>query len=86
MRRAKKWTRSLALTSALLSTACAVGGSSAVLPAAVAYGPMVQARAADELEGLGPACPRDAIIADCSAVKRMTMDYLWLRDLIRAME
>lgn len=54
-----------------------------VLPEVKAYSPEVQARAADELETLGPPCPRDVVIAECSALHRFTLDYLEIRDEAR---
>lgn len=79
---AKKSLRFLALMSAMQLGACAGANSDIVLPAVTNYGADVQMRAADEFEQLGPPCPKDIVIADCSAVKRMILDYLWLRDQI----
>lgn len=86
MRRAARWPKPLAPTLILLLSACATASFEPVVPPLVRYGPEVQAHAADELEALGPACPRDGVIADCSAVKRLVLDYLWLRDQVRAVE
>ena len=57
-----------------------------VSPDVVSYSEMVQAHAADELERLGQPCPRDAIIADCSALSRMILDYGRMRDQVRAVQ
>lgn len=45
---------------------------------------MFQARAADELERMGPPCPRDVVMEGCSAVARLVIDYKDTREQIRA--
>lgn len=74
----------LLLIATPLANGCAQGGSSTVVvPEVKAYSSEVQARAADELETLGPPCPRDVVIAECSALHRFTLDYLEIRDEAR---
>ncbi len=81
------WMPCLLLLSAISVTACGAGNSSGLIaPPVLDYSPEVQAHAADELEALGPACPRDAVFGGCSAVKRLVLDYGWLREQVRAIE
>ncbi len=81
------WMPCLLLLSAIPLTACGAGNSSGlVAPPVLDYSPEVQAHAADELAALGPPCPRDAVFGGCSAVKRLVLDYGWLRDQVRAIE
>lgn len=85
MKHAHAWTLLSLLIVAALSTACAKGSSSsAVTPDVVDYSRMFQARAADELERMGPPCPRDTVIEGCSAVARLVIDYKDTREQIRA--
>lgn len=53
-------------------------------PRIVDYTVEVQELAADELETLGPPCPRDAVFGGCSAVARFVLDYGDLRNRLRA--
>ncbi len=53
-------------------------------PPIVDYTSVIQSRAANELEKLGPPCARDTVAENCSAVVRLVMDYGTLRDKIRA--
>jgi len=56
-----------------------------VTPPIEAYSDNVQAAAAAEMKALAGPFPRDTVIfTDCSAVKRMVMDYGDLRQQIRA--
>lgn len=57
-----------------------------VSPDVVAYSEAVQSHAADELERLGQPCPRDSVLADCSALARMILDYGKMRDQVRAVK
>ena len=57
-----------------------------VSPDVVAYSESVQSHAADELEGLGQPCPRDSVLADCSALARMILDFGKMRDQFRAVQ
>ena len=83
--RRNAWMLSTLLMSSLLLTACGGGSSSLVAtPGLQQYSQEVQNLAADELESMGPSCPRDAVYGDCSAVKRLVLDYLWMRDQARA--
>ena len=76
----------LPLSLVLLASACAEGRSrSAIAPALVVYAPEVQARAAKELERLGPPCPRVRVQPGCSAVRLMMDDYGDLRARVRVM-
>jgi len=69
---------------ALLS-ACAAEDSSAFLPPPlVDYPAAFQARAAEELEALPPACPLHAPGDDCSGLARLIEDYGELRARVRA--
>ena len=75
----------LLLMSVLLATGCARSDSSPVTgPPVLDYTEEVQAHAANELEALGPPCPRDAVYGGCSAVKRLVIDYGWMREQVRA--
>ena len=54
-------------------------------PPIEAYSKELQAAAAAELKSLNGPCPRDTVnVTDCSAVKRMVIDYGDLRQRIRA--
>ena len=55
-----------------------------VTPPLVDYSDAIQATAADKLEQLGAPCPRDVVVANCSAIARMGIDYGDLRRKIRA--
>ncbi|HAY47066.1 MAG TPA: hypothetical protein DCY55_12410 [Gammaproteobacteria bacterium] len=57
-----------------------------VSPDVVSYSEMVQTHAADELERLGQPCPRDSVLADCSAIARMIVDYGKMRDQVRVLQ
>ena len=49
------------------------------------YTKELQAAAAAEMKSLNGPCPRDTVnVTDCSAVKRMVIDYGDLRQRIRA--
>ena len=75
------WT---ALTSGILLTSCAGGGIEGFLgPPVLDYSAEVQDHAADEMATLGPPCPRDAVYGGCSAVKRLVIDYGWMREQLR---
>ena len=58
--------------------------SFSAVPSLLHYSSEVQAHAADELQRMGPACPRDAVFGGCSAVRRFVLDYHWTRGKIRA--
>ena len=50
-----------------------------------AYSKELQAAAAAEMKAISDSCPRDTVnVTDCSAVKRMVIDYGDLRQRIRA--
>ncbi len=53
-------------------------------PDLIRYHLTVQARAADELDSLGPPCPRDTVVEGSSAVYWLVIDYGFTRDQIRA--
>ena len=55
-----------------------------VTPPLVDYSADVQSHAADEMDKLSHACPRDAVTPACSALARMIADYGTLREKIRA--
>ena len=56
-----------------------------VTPPIEAYSKELQAAAAAEMKAISDPCPRDTVIvANCSAVKRMVIDYGDLRQRIRA--
>ena len=54
-----------------------------VAPEVVPYSNTVQKRAAEEMTGMGPACPRDNVFGGCSAVKRFILDYGHMRNQSR---
>jgi hypothetical protein len=54
-------------------------------PDVVLYSLDVQARALKEKKALGPPCPRDVVIADCSALHRFVLDYKTMRDRARCL-
>jgi hypothetical protein len=60
------------------------GATVIVTPPLVDYSDEIQATAADKLEQLGAPCPRDVVVAGCSAIARMILDYGDLRRRIRA--
>ena len=64
---------------------CETVAFKAITPEIIEYEREVQLRAADELDTLGPPCPRDAVFGGCSAIKRMIKDYLLTRDRIRVL-
>jgi len=70
----------------LLFAACAKEPSSAVTPKLRVYSRDVQARAADELQAMPAPCAPDAVAGNCSAVKRLVVDYKTTRDEIRAIK
>ena len=84
MRLAKRWTLCLIAVATIPLTACGTTSSSIVLPPLESYAAEVQNRAADELEGLGPPCPRTEVTPGCSAVKALVNDYKTMRDRVRA--
>ena len=54
-----------------------------VTPPIEAYSKELQAAAAAEMEAIPGPCPRDTVnVTDCSAVKRMVIDYGDLRQQI----
>ena len=56
-----------------------------VTPPIEAYSKELQAAAAAEMKAIPGPCPRDTVnVTDCSAVKRMVIDYGDLRQRIRA--
>jgi hypothetical protein len=61
-----------------------MAASSGVTARLADYSPEFQTQAAAELESYGPPCPHDVVIAGCSAVKRMVIDYKDVRDQTRA--
>lgn len=80
------WVRFPLLLSVILLTACETATFKTVKPPIVTYSEKVQNHAADELEAMGPPCPRDDVYGECSAVKRMVIDYKDVRNKIRAAE
>lgn len=51
------------------------------------YAPEFQIQLADEIEASSfITCPRDILVPNCVAWKRMVVDYVYLRDRIRAAE
>ncbi len=79
----------IALVFAMLLTACTEKGSKPVdgvfAPRLDQYAPEFQTQLADEIEA-SPlvTCPRDILVPDCAAWKRMIVDYIYLRDRITA--
>ena len=56
-----------------------------VTPPIEAYSKELQAAAAAEMKSLNGPCPRDTVnVSDCSALKRLVIDYGDLRQRIRA--
>lgn len=89
MKPAIVWKTCLSLAATILIAGCATGASSPpVAPPLASYSPEFQAKAADELSELPVPCDRqEAIMMDrCSALLRMALDYLRLRDQIRALD
>ena len=80
----------LLLMSAILLSGCGTGifdrpaGGRVAVPDVVEYSEVVQDHVANELEALGPACPRDEVFGGCSAVKRFVIAYGRMRDQARA--
>jgi hypothetical protein len=77
----------------LLLAACALGiaaggcerpAPQVVVPPPKPYAEAVRKRAAAELDGLGPPCPRDAVTPGCSAVHRLIIDHHRDREQRRA--
>lgn len=52
-------------------------------PDILPYSEGVQEHAADELQKLGPPCPRDAVFGGCSAISRFVIDYRYMRQQTR---
>ena len=77
---------SIALATALFSTACAGPGSDGDAPLVVDYTPGLQAAAAAEYAALLPSCQaNDAHTPpSCSAIKSIINDYPHLRQRLRA--
>lgn len=76
----------LALTGMVLLSGCAGASSSSgsiARPQLVDYPPAFQARAAEELEALGPGCPLHAPGEECSTLATMIEDYGELRARVR---
>lgn len=72
-----------------LIAGCATGASSPpVAPPLESYSEVFQEKAADEISELPLPCARqdEVMMARCSALLRMALDYLHLRDQIRALE
>jgi predicted small lipoprotein YifL len=82
----KKWILFLIAAAMIPLTACGTKSSNLVLPPLEHYTAEVQNRAADELEALGPPCPRTEVTPDCSAVKTLINDYKTMRDRIRVIK
>ncbi len=87
--------RSLALLSALFSTACAAGPSDGDRVLVVDYTPAFQRAIALELSAMPPECPRNVTpprlpksdggqAEACSPVRTLITDYKHLRDRLRA--
>ena len=77
--------RSLAVLSALFSTACAAGPSESDRVLAVDYTPAFQRAIAMELAATLPECPRNVTpIGACSPLRTLITDYKHLRDRLRA--
>jgi hypothetical protein len=59
-----------------------------VAPPLASYSDAFQEKAADEISELPLACARqdEVMMARCSALLRLALDYLHLRDQIRALE
>ena len=56
-----------------------------VTPPIETYSKELQGAAAAEMKALNGPCPRDTVnVGDCSALKRLVIDYGNLRQLIRA--
>ena len=57
-----------------------------VMPSMVTYTSAVQKRAADELDSLGDPCSAEAETntKNCSALAKMMLDYVRMRDQIRS--
>lgn len=86
MKHAKRWILFLIVAVAIPLTACGTKSSNLVLPTLEHYAAEVQNHAADELEKLGPPCPRTEVTPDCSAVKTLVNDYKTMRDRVRTIQ
>lgn len=85
MLRVKGWKLlSLLMLAGSLIACDKVSSSGSVTPEVLDYSRQFQAKAADELEQLGPPCAHDVVIDGCSAVARLVMDYHTTRNQIRA--
>ncbi len=63
---------------------CAEKGEPVIVPPPIeAYSKELQAAAAAEMKAIPDPCPRDTVFANCSAMKRMVIDYGDLRHRIR---
>src|SRR3546814_13852570 len=83
--RSSGWTKpALRLALTALASACTTAPSRPVVaPAVVEYSREFQARAADELDALPPACRRDATGADCSDLRVIMDDAAAVRAKVR---
>jgi len=77
----------LSLPALILTSACTTAPSDAIVVSAPlrAYSVAFQNRLAGELMDAGPACDRVEPTQPCSAAERAVLDYLELRDRIRAL-
>lgn len=75
----------LVIVAMALLSGCAGESSSGSIarPVLVDYPPAFQARAAEELEALGPGCPLHAVGEGCSTIATMVEDYGELRARVR---
>lgn len=67
-------------------TACEITTFNVYTPDIAEYSPEVQEQAANELDALGPPCAPDVVYEGCSAVKRLVVDYKFMRDQTRALK
>lgn len=68
----------------VLLTACGGATSSTTNPNLVEYSKEFQAKAADEMQVMKPPCAHDVVDENCSASRRMIIDYKDMREKIRA--
>ncbi len=54
-----------------------------VAPSLDRYSEEFETKLADELEQLAPPCPRDYIVPNCSALYRITLDGIHLRNRVK---
>ena len=73
------------LSLTILLSGCVTARSN-VLPDLVTYSEDFQMQAGGEVDSLPPACHHEVLTDGCSAIHRLVIDYLRMRDQVRAVK